>query len=187
MGYFIALYSLASYATDGLGLSQMQGAGLQSILAAGQMIGRPLCGQALDLCGRLNMAITLSVVSGISCFAIWLPAQSFAVLVVFALIQGMVGGVVWSTVTPVATSTVGVKELGSALNVFWLSVALPALFAQPMAVVLLQHSRSALGKSGSDAYAISIVLCGALFTVAAMLLFGAKWWLQKSPRLFQKV
>jgi hypothetical protein len=51
MGYFIALYSNASYATDGLGLSQRQGAALQSILAAGQVLGRPLVGQALDMAG----------------------------------------------------------------------------------------------------------------------------------------
>ncbi|KAH8900509.1 MFS general substrate transporter [Thozetella sp. PMI_491] len=187
MGYFIALYSLATYSTDGLGLSQTQGAGLQSLLAAGQMIGRPLCGLVMDLGGRLNMAILLTILAGISCIAVWLPAQSFGVLALFAVIQGMVGGTVWSASSPVATSIVGVGELGSVLNVFWLALALPALFAQPIAVELLEYSRSSLGRSGADAYAISIGFCGGMFLFAAALLCFAKVWLQKSTVILEKI
>jgi MFS family permease len=187
MGYFVALYSLASYATDGVGLSQTKGAALQSILAAGQMIGRPLCGLALDKGGRLNMAIVTNLVAGLSCLAIWLQARSFGVLVVFSIIQGAVGGTVWSAAAPVAARTVGVTHVGSALAMFWLSIVFPVTVAQPIAVALIDYSRAGLGRKGPDAYMISIGLCGGLFCLSSVVLFGGKIALQRSFKLLQKI
>jgi hypothetical protein len=42
MSFYVALYSVAIFATDGLGLSQAYGVIVQSLLAAGLMVGRPL-------------------------------------------------------------------------------------------------------------------------------------------------
>jgi hypothetical protein len=39
LGYIVALYTLASYATAGLGLTQAQGAAVQSTLSAGMIFG----------------------------------------------------------------------------------------------------------------------------------------------------
>lgn len=49
----------------------MQNLALQAILCGGQMIGRPLCGLALDRYGRLNMAAAFTFVSGLSILLIW--------------------------------------------------------------------------------------------------------------------
>lgn len=108
MGYFIAIYSLATYSTNGLGLSQTQGAALQSILAAGQVVGRPAAGWLLDAIGRCNGTIIVFILAGVSCFAIWLPSRTFGVLVVFALAQGVLGGTIWSA-TPVVSKSVGMS------------------------------------------------------------------------------
>ena len=60
----IGLYSIPHYAVAGIGLSQTQGAAIQSILSAGQLTGRPLCGLLLDRIGRINGAAIVTVRRG---------------------------------------------------------------------------------------------------------------------------
>lgn len=174
IGYFVALYSLAAFASSGLGLTQTKAAALSSILAAGQMIGRPLCGIALDFGGRHRSTIVIQILAGITCFAFWLPARSFGLLVVFAFFQGLLGGTVWSTVAPISAEVVGIRDLGSALAMFWLSMTLAGQFGQPIAVALINYSQSHLHRAGADAYTISIAFCGACF-VASGLSLCASW------------
>ncbi|WWD04636.1 hypothetical protein V865_002707 [Kwoniella europaea PYCC6329] len=178
MAYFIALYSLASFATSALSLPQSKGAALQSILAAGQMIGRPLWGYFLDTGGRINLTIVCYIICGLSTLAIWLPAKSFGVLVFYALIQGMTGGTIWSVSAPLVARVVGVKDLASALSIYWLILVIPALVGQPIAIALLDYSQSHLGRQGAEAYYISIGLCGGMAMGATFLLAGAKRWIQ---------
>lgn len=92
VAYTVALFTVATYATEGLSLSQTKGSNVQALLAAGQMIGRPLCGILLDRYGRLNMASLLSVVAGMTCLVIWMFARSYGVLMFFAFVQGVFGG-----------------------------------------------------------------------------------------------
>ena len=61
LAYTIGLYSIPHYAVAGIGLSQTQGAAIQSILSAGQLTGRPLCGLLLDRIGRINGAAIVTV------------------------------------------------------------------------------------------------------------------------------
>jgi len=185
LAYFIALYSLASFATFGLGLSQTKGAALQSILSAGQMLGRPLWGLALDKGGRINMSIICYLLVGASCLVLWLPAKSFGLLIVFALVQGLTGGTIWSAATPVAARVVGVQDLASALGMFWLVLVIPALVGQPIAVALLDYSMGSLGRNGAEVYYISIGFCGGVGIVSAVLLYGAKRSLQGSWTVFR--
>ncbi|RSH89199.1 hypothetical protein EHS25_002311 [Saitozyma podzolica] len=187
MAYFIALYSMASFATHALNFSQTQGAALQSILAAGQMVGRPIWGLALDRGGRINMTILCYILCGISTLAIWLPARSFGVLVFFAVVQGLTGGTIWSAATPVVARVVGVQDLASALSIFWLVLVIPALVGQPIAIALLDYSTTHLGRTGPESYFISIGLCGGMALFGAGLLYGAKRYLQQGWTLFRIV
>ncbi|KAJ1032006.1 hypothetical protein NDA13_002382 [Ustilago tritici] len=170
IAYFVALYSLAAFASSGLGLTQKQASTLQSILAAGQMIGRPLCGLSLDIFGRHPSVITIQILAGITCFAFWLPARSFGLLVAFAITQGLLGGTVWSSVAPISAEVVGIRDLPSALAVFWLAMVFPSQFGQPIAVALINYSRDHLGRRGADTYWISIGFCGACFVVSGLML-----------------
>ncbi|WWC70542.1 uncharacterized protein I206_104493 [Kwoniella pini CBS 10737] len=186
MAYFIALYSLASFATSGLHLTQTNGAALQSLLAAGQMIGRPLWGYFLDTGGRINLTIVCYIICGISTLAIWLPSKSFGVLIFYAIIQGMTGGTIWSVAAPLTARVVGIKDLGSALSIFWLILVIPALVGQPIAIALLNYSQNNLGRKNAEAYYISIGLCGGMAIFATGLLYGAKRWIQGSWKVFEK-
>jgi MFS family permease len=88
LGYVLALYTLATYSTAGLGLSQAQGSVLQACLAGGQMVGRPLCGLVLDRFGRINMTALLAWAAGLSCLLVWTFGRTYAVLIFFAIFQG---------------------------------------------------------------------------------------------------
>ena len=186
LSYFVVLYSLASFATGALGLSQKQGAALQSILAAGQMLGRPAWGLILDKGGRVNMTALCYIISSLSCLVIWLPARSFGVLAFFALVQGLTGGTIWSSAAPVINRVVGVQDLGSALGIFWLILVAPVLTAQPISVALLNHSTKVLGRTGATAYFISIGFCGGVGVVGVLLLLGAKRNLQGDWKILKK-
>lgn len=186
IAYFIAIYSLASFSTSAIGLSQTQGAALQSILAAGQMIGRPAWGWALDKGGRLNMTIICYILCGLSSLVIWLPARSFSVLGLYAFVQGLTGGTIWAAATPIAAAVVGVKDLQSAMAIFWLVLVVPALVGQPIAIALLDYSTGHLGRGGPEAYYISIGFCGGTALLSAGLLYGAKRHLQGGWKVVQK-
>jgi MFS family permease len=186
MGYFIAIYTLASYCTDALGLSQTQGGAVQSILAAGQIIGRPLWGYLLDRGGRTNMVIVSYIICGIVTLAIWMPGRSFGLMALFGLLSGATSGTIHSASTPLAAAVVGVPDLASALSIYWLTLAIPNATGQAFAIMLADYSRSHLHRTGPQAYAISIGFCGGLNLAAACALFGVKHYLQGDWKIFKK-
>lgn len=186
MGYFIAIYTLASYCTNGLGFTQAQGGAIQSILAAGQIVGRPFWGLLLDRGGRTNMIIVSYIVAGVVTIAMWMPGRSFAVMAIYGFICGATSGTIHSASTPLSASVVGVQDLGSALSIYWLTLALPNLFGQAFAIMLVDYSRSHLHRVGPQAYEISIGFCGGLFLAAAAMLLGVKRYLQGDWKIFKK-
>lgn len=93
-GYITLLYSLPDFART-LGLSSGQAATISAILNAGTAIGRPFIGVISDRYGRIEVAGILTLICGITCFAIWMPARSYGVTIFFALISGAILGVFW--------------------------------------------------------------------------------------------
>lgn len=210
LGYTLCLYTTATYASLGLGLSQTHAAAIQSIIAAGQIVGRPLSGYAMDRGGRFNIAILWTTVAGLSCFVIWMVSRSFGVLVFFSIIQGISAGIFWSASGALVTEVVGLKDLGSALSILWLAIAPSCILAEPIAVWLLQASEKRTGiflsengnqatgttnavsgaGSGSTRAAVvfeaSIGFAGATFIVASLLLYNAKRWKQGNWKLLVK-
>lgn len=186
MGFFITVFSLASYASDGLGLSQTKAAALQSILSAGQMLGRPLVGLGLDFAGRINTTIVIHLLSGLSCFAFWLPSRSFGLLVVFAISIGGLGGTIWGATPPIAQSVVGTQHLASALAVYWVIIAAPACFANPIAIALLDRLQGSSPVRTPETYRASIALCGSFYILAGLVAIGAKRYVQGNWRVMQK-
>lgn len=186
IAYFVGLYSLASFATSGLGLSQKKGASLQSILSAAQMIGRPTWGFLLDRGGRINMSFLCYMIVGLSSLVIWLPAKSYGVLILFAIIQGATSGTVYNASTPIAAQMIGVQNLASALSIFWISLGIPALVGQPLAILLLNHSENHLGRTGASAYYNSIGFAGAMGIASALMLLGAKRYQQGNWKILTK-
>jgi MFS family permease len=92
-----------------------------------------------DRFGRINMALLSTLVSGILCFAFWLPAYAvqspMGLLSFFMLISGSTG-VFWACIAAVSAEVVGLQELPSALSIIWLTIVPATLFSEPIAIAL---------------------------------------------------
>ena len=124
LGYVVLLFSLPNFAIS-IGFSPSQGALVGALLNLGQGLGRPTVGIFSDTVGRINIAGFTTLLTGILCFIIWIPAKTYAVLICFALLGGSVAGTFWTTVGPVAAEVVGLKDLPAALSIMWIVLAFP--------------------------------------------------------------
>lgn len=94
LGYIVLLFSLADFALS-LGLTRAQATDVIGLLNVGTAVGRPVIGIFSDRWSRIDVAGGLTLVCGLSCFALWLPATSFGLTLSFAIICGAVVGVFW--------------------------------------------------------------------------------------------
>jgi len=139
IGYVVLLFSLPHYA-ESLGLSQTQGSIVGAMLNLGMAIGRPLIGYYSDAFGRVNIAGVMTALCGILCLAIWVPAKSFAVLLVFAIPAGAVAGVFWGTCTAVTAEVVGLKRLPTVFGIICVALVTPTTFAEPIGLEIVSAS-----------------------------------------------
>ncbi|KAI8144225.1 major facilitator superfamily domain-containing protein [Fennellomyces sp. T-0311] len=97
-----------------IGLSDVQGATLVSILSGTSLVGRICTGYAADKIGNLNMYILSMIISTIALWVVWVSARSFGGLVVFALMDGFVCGCFASVVLSLVLAFVGPKDYPAA-------------------------------------------------------------------------
>ena len=95
LGYMVLLYSLSNYAVQIVGLSQSQAGVLTAVLNLGTALGRPCIGLASDKFGRIEVAAALTCFNGLIIIAVWIPANSYGVLIFFAIVSGATMGVFW--------------------------------------------------------------------------------------------
>jgi len=94
LGYIVLLFSLPNYASS-IGLTAHQGSVIGALLNLGQALGRPPIGYFSDTIGRINMAMTMTFLAGLFSFVIWIFADSYGVLILYALLGGTVAGTFW--------------------------------------------------------------------------------------------
>ena len=140
LGYIVLLFSLPDYANH-VGLTAKQGSVLGAVLNLGQGLGRPPIGYFSDSFGRINMAGTMTFLSGLFALVIWTFAKSYGVLIprsrfsidadhtqvliFYAIVGGTVAGTYWTTIAPVSAEVVGLQDLPAALSITWLNLVLP--------------------------------------------------------------
>jgi MFS family permease len=168
-GYIALWYSLPSFAAS-IGLSAQQGSVAGAMLNLGMTIGRPVVGYTSDVFGRITVSTIVTAVCGLLCLAIWIPAKTYAALLVFALTAGSVCGNFWGTVTPVLAEVVGLSRLSTTFTLICLTLVIPTTVAEPVALGLV---------TGSN-YLHTQVFVGCMFFVAS---FGL--WMLRSLRLYQ--
>jgi len=93
-GYVALLFSLSDFAIA-IGLSREQATDIVGLLNIGTAVGRPLIGAASDRYSRTATAGMLTLACGMLCFAVWVPASSFAATAAFAVPCGAIVGVFW--------------------------------------------------------------------------------------------
>ncbi|GAB7357104.1 hypothetical protein MBLNU459_g7909t2 [Dothideomycetes sp. NU459] len=165
MGYMILLYSLSNYAVS-IGLSQSQASIITALLNLGTTVGRPAIGFASDKLGRILIAGSLAMFTGICCFVIWIPATAYGVLIFYALLAGMTIGTFWMTIAPLAAEVAGLKEVPSLLSLTWLSIVLPTAFAEVIGLYLRRR--------GSRPYLYAQIFAGLAYCISS--LFLAELW-----------
>ena len=94
LGYITLLYSLGDFAVS-IGLSQSQATDIVAFVNLGTAAGRPCIGLLSDRYGRIEVAGLFTLICGVICFSIWLPARSFGITVVFAILSGAILGTFW--------------------------------------------------------------------------------------------
>lgn len=163
LGYITVLFSLSDFARS-IGLSASKAAAVTAFLSLGTAIGRPFVGLGSDHFGRMETAGVLTLICGIMCFAIWLPATSYGVTILFVIVGGAIIGVFWMTIGPLCVEVAGLAELASLLSLSWISVILPTTFAE---VVALELRRPGSGHE----YLYPQVFAGAAYVVASGCMF----------------
>jgi MFS family permease len=109
-GYITLLYSLPHYASF-IGLSPQQGSVTGALLKRGLGVGRPVVGFCSDFFGRrINIAMSMTALCSILCLGAWVPAKSYACLLLFAVLSGMVCGTFWYPIGPVTVEVVGLRR-----------------------------------------------------------------------------
>ncbi|KAK1142246.1 hypothetical protein N8T08_007990 [Aspergillus melleus] len=157
LGFIALIYSLPHYASS-IGLSPQQGSVAGAILNLGLAIGRPLTGYISDSFGRITVSTFMTAFCAIVCFAIWIPAQSYAPLLVFAILSGMVSGTFWGTITPVTAEVVGLSRLPTTFSMICLMLVVPTTVAEPVALSLVASS----GYLNTQVYIACMFILGAL-------------------------
>lgn len=102
LGYVTPLYSLSAFAKDQLGLSNSQASTVTACLNVGAAVGRPLMGLVSDRYGRIEVAGVSTLFCSVFIFAIWIPSNSYGVLIFFATISGTILGVFWVVSVPLS-------------------------------------------------------------------------------------
>jgi MFS family permease len=138
-GYVIVLYTLAKFTTS-MGYTDYQGSIVSAMVQLGSLIGRPIVGQFGDKIGPVTVSSICYLLCGILCFAMWVPARSLGVMVVFALFEGAMMGSVYGMLSPVLQRVYGQKKLLSIFSKLWMIVGVAAIFSPVIGIKLTSDS-----------------------------------------------
>ncbi|KAF2120662.1 major facilitator superfamily domain-containing protein [Lophiotrema nucula] len=167
LGYVVLLFSLPNYART-QGLTAKQGSIIGAVLNLGQALGRPPIGYFSDSFGRINMATTMTFLSGLFALVIWMFAHRFGVLIFYAIIGGTVAGTYWAVVSPVTAEIMGLVDVPSSLSITWLVLVLPTTFSEAIALEIVSFN--------GGSYVGAICFAGFMYIGAAMCLWFARAW-----------
>ena len=99
LGYITLLFSLSDFALS-VGISQQRATDIIGFLNIGTAVGRPIIGIVSDKSDIFDVTGILTLTCGLSCFAFWIPTQSYGLLVFFSIIAGAILGVFWMVCLP---------------------------------------------------------------------------------------
>jgi MFS family permease len=138
MGLFTPFVFLPAYARD-QGASEVAAATLVGLIGGASVVGRMGLGAVADRIGVIRLYQFCYLVVGLS-FVLWLIANSYSTLVVFALVLGVgYGG--WVALSPaVLAHLYGTHRLGSILGALYTSGGAGVLMGPPVAGFIIARS-----------------------------------------------
>ncbi|KAI8664003.1 MFS domain-containing protein [Fusarium keratoplasticum] len=171
LAYVILVFSLSNYATW-IGLDPSKAALISALFNLEHGFGRPVIGYFSDQTGRLNMSILMTLLAALISLAVWIPARTYPVLVFFSVACGPVAGTFWATIGAVKAEVAGIQQVPTALNLVWLSIALPSLFSEPIALQIV---------SGTGSYLGTQLFTGFMFFAVVACLLVVRGWKVNTP------
>jgi MFS family permease len=104
------------------------------------LFGRLAAGYSADIVGRWNIFITACTISGISIFAVWIPATTPSVAIGFAIMFGFMSGAFIGLCGALPIAVSPLPELGYRLGLVLFAISIPALTVAPIGGAILQSS-----------------------------------------------
>ncbi|KAH8667005.1 monocarboxylate transporter [Xylariales sp. PMI_506] len=137
IGLFIPFSYIVLQASS-IGMStELQGY-LIPILNAASLFGRTIPGHVADNIGRFNVMIIMVIFSVVCVFAVWIPAQTNATVIVFAILYGFGSGAFISLMpTLVAEVTKDLSKLGVRNGTMFAVISVGTLIGSPIAGALI--------------------------------------------------
>lgn len=181
-GYVLLFYTLANYATT-IGLLEDQGAIVSTMVQIGSTFGRPFCGFISDIYGAITVATVAYSISGILCLAMWIPARSYAALLVFGLLIGLLIGIVFGILSSgISTRAFGMKKMPIAFSNFWALVGVSGIVSP---VIGLELKRGEGGISDPHQYLNSQIYSGICFLACASFLLLLRGFIKARDLILQ--
>ncbi|GJJ68837.1 hypothetical protein EMPS_01183 [Entomortierella parvispora] len=171
-GYFSPLNLMPSYAVDH-GLSQAQGAMLNSFLNGASFFGRFTGGVFGDRFGLVNLCLVCVLASALTTLLVWMFATTLPVMIVFSILYGLLGGGFISLLAPVLAEQFGMGSLTILVGVTFGVNGVGSMTGTPIAAAIL----SSLGggeTNGNHAYKGAIAFIGGIMLAGAIVLFILK-------------
>ncbi|KAI8653440.1 MFS domain-containing protein [Fusarium keratoplasticum] len=171
-GIFIPIDYLAVQAFQEAHVSDEMAQYLVSIFNAASLFGRLVAGYGADIIGRWNMFIIACALSGISEFAVWIPAKHFSIAIGFAIMFGFASGAFIGLSGALPISVSPPAEIGYRLGVLLLAISIPALTMAPIGGAILQNSTN--GWLDVKIFGGVMCLAGSAITFVSRLLYTDK-------------
>lgn len=163
-GFYIPLNYLPLQALSA-GMSTHLAQYLVPILNAASLFGRLLSGFLGDKLGRYNTFIFVCNMTGIWTLALWIPHNTNATLIAFAILFGFFSGAYASLITPMVMQISPMTEIGFRTGIVFLVASIAGLTTNPINGAILDHS----GWIGPKIFAGIFCIIGTTFVLVARL------------------
>lgn len=137
-GIFVPIVYLAVQGFQEAHMSEEMAQYLVAIFNAASLFGRLAAGYSADLLGRWNIFIISCTLSGLSIFAVWIPAKDSPIAIGFAIMFGFTSGAFIGLSGALPLQVSPLPEFGYRLGLVLLSISIPALTLAPMGGAILQ-------------------------------------------------
>lgn len=141
---------------------------LLPILHACGIVGRIIPGLVADKVGRYNIMITLATLTGIACFALWIPISNDAGILVFTAAFGFLSSGLTSIGPTLIAQISDIREIGARTGTAFAFQSFGALTGSPIASAIVDAR-------GGDYLGLKL-FCGFSIFASAVVFLSARYY-----------
>lgn len=167
--YLVAIFNAARLATPSSHPLKHRSAEPLTIHPSYSLFGRLFAGYSADKLGPWNIFIVFCTLSGISGFAVWIPAKSPSIVIGFTIMFGFVSGAFIGLLGAVVVAVSPIPEMGYRMGILFLAMSIPALTLAPIGGAILAHAEDAW--LSMKVFSGVMCLTGSAFVLVARLLY----------------